>query len=81
MKLSLLDIRKKPSRILEAVEHNEDVIISSRGRDVARISSIEYPKPIMAAEEHPAYGIWADRDERPADELVRDLRKRRYSDL
>ena len=81
MRLSLLEIRRKPSLILDAVEHNEDVIVSSRGNDVARITSLEEECNTHAAESHPAYGMWADKEEPSAEEVVRTLRKSRYHDL
>ena len=81
MRLSLLDLRKKPSSILDAVEHNEDVIISSRGRDIARVTPIRDTSRSVAAETHPSYGMWADRESGDVEAYVRDLRKSRYNDI
>ena len=65
MKASFLDLRRRSREILRALERNEAVTVLYRGR----------PKAIMQplngggggdqakAADHPAFGLWADRDD------------------
>ncbi len=62
MELTFLDLRKKPGQVLEALERRENIILSRRGKAVARIVPIESVGHCSAAE-HPAFGIWADHPE------------------
>ena len=81
MKMTLLDLRKQPGKLLEAVNHNEDIVISARGKDVAKVIPFNNnAKKLEAAEKHAAYGIWKDQDD-SVDEYVRSLRARRYNDI
>ena len=81
MNMTLLDLRKKPGKLLEAINHNEDVIISARGKDVAKVIPFNSnDNKVEAAEQHEAYGIWKDQDD-SVDEYVRSLRARRYNDI
>ena len=82
VKLTLLELRKKPGKILDAVSHNEEVIISNRGKDVARVVSLNSKEegPVICAENHEAYGIWKDKQD-DVEQQVRNLRKRRYDDI
>lgn len=79
--MTLLDLRKQPGKLLEAVNHNEDVVISARGKDVAKVIPFDNQDNIMeAAEKHESYGIWKDQND-SVDDYVRSLRKRRYNDI
>jgi len=81
MTMTLLDLRKKPGKLLEAVNHNEEVVISSRGKDVAKVIPLDNTNDtVTAAEQHEAYGIWKDQ-RIPVDEYVKSLRTGRYNDL
>lgn len=84
MKASFVDLRTKSSEILQALERNEEVTVLYRGQPKAIIQPInpERNKPSIKAEEHAAFGIWADRDDwADVAEQVRTLRKGRYRDL
>lgn len=79
MKLTFLDLRRDPGKLLDAVERGEPVTISRRGQDVARVVPASAPKPTNVAE-HPAFGMWRDEGESPSD-MVRRLRRGRYHGL
>jgi len=82
MKATLLDLRRNLGKILEAIERNETVTLSNRGREIAYI----VPKKVASQEwtirEEPAFGMWKNREDMadPA-EYVREMRKGRFRDL
>jgi len=79
VKASILDLRRKMSEILRALDRNEPVTIFYRGKE----KGILYPAkggrhaagPIS---QHPAFGMWRDRqDMQEVPEVVRQLRQGR----
>ena len=81
MKATILDMRRNPQKILEAIKRNEVVTLTNRGKAVARIEPIGGQDRPRAAE-HEAFGMWADRDDMadPA-AYVREMRKGRFRGL
>lgn len=80
MKVNMIDLRRRPRRILEAVENCETVILSRRGKPIAQIAPLE-DRPSEKVQQHPAFGMWADRDEIQVEARVRNQRKSRFHDL
>lgn len=80
MKASLVDLRRRPARILKAVENRETVILSRRGRPIAKIAPL-VSESLDQVHAHEAFGMWEDRDAVSVEEQVRDLRKGRFHDL
>lgn len=77
MKLSFLDLRKKPGKLLEALERREKVTLSRRGKAIARVLPLDEKKDLSTAE-HPAFGMWSDYPEMDdVAQKVRELRKSR----
>lgn len=83
MKASFLDLRKKTCEILRALDRNEKVEISYRGRPKAVLTPVQgEAAAAQKTEEHPAFGMWADRPEfKNPSKHVRQLRKGRFHDL
>ena len=82
MKVSLLDLRRKPGRILTALAHNERVTISCRGREVASLVPLERTCEATPVREHAAFGMWAERGgDADVAEQVHALRKGRFDAL
>lgn len=81
MKATILDMRRNPKKILEAIARNEVVTLTNRGKAVARIEPIkgrERPR----ADEHEAFGMWADREDMAdPSAYVRAMRKGRFGAL
>ena len=80
MKASILDLRRRMSEVLRALERNETVSILHRGKE----KGIIYPTnrkeqdAVSSVTEHPAFGMWKDRDDlQDVDRAVRNLRKGR----
>lgn len=81
MKATILDMRRNPKKILDAIERNEVVTLTNRGNAVARIEPIrKVDRPSMKDQD--AFGMWADRGDMadPA-AYVRTLRKGRFNAL
>lgn len=62
MKATILDMRRNPKKILEAIERNETVTLTNRGTAVARIEPLrKSERPSMKDQD--AFGMWADRSD------------------
>ena len=78
MKASVLDIRKNMKGVLSAIERNEKVTLTYRGKDKAVIVPCEQSSNKHLVKEHPAFGMWKDREDvEEVDVMVRRLRKGR----
>lgn len=81
MKATILDMRRNPRKILEAIARNESVTLTNRGVAVARIEPVCNGERPSAAD-HEAFGMWADRPEiSDPSAWVRERRKGRFDDL
>ena len=81
MKATVLDMRRNPKKILDAIARNETVTLTHRGKPLARIEPIENAQKCRAAD-HPAFGMWADRaDMSEPSGYVRELRRGRFDAL
>ena len=76
MKVSAKELRTDTRRLLESVERGEEVIITYRGIERARV--VPLPDSAQSLEEDSLFGLWQDND-RVADvgAYVRDLRSAR----
>jgi antitoxin (DNA-binding transcriptional repressor) of toxin-antitoxin stability system len=84
MKASFVDLRKKSSEIIQALKRNERVTLFYRGKPAAIMQPVcgESGKATGSARDHAAFGLWKDRhDLNDVPGHVRELRKRRFSDL
>ncbi len=81
MKATILDMRRDPRKILDAISRGETVTLTNRGKQVARIEPIrEDQRPSVTS--HEAFGMWADRPEmKDSSAYVRELRKGRFDAL
>ncbi|MBI2421229.1 MAG: type II toxin-antitoxin system prevent-host-death family antitoxin [Candidatus Hydrogenedentes bacterium] len=78
MKATVLDMRRDPKKILDAIARNETVTLSYRGKPIARIEPLHQTERCGAAD-HPAFGMWADREDlTDPSAFVRELRKGRF---
>lgn len=84
MHASFVDLRKKSAEIFRALSRNEKVTVLYRGKPAAVMLPIPASKASddTGAESHPAFGMWADRDDIvDATAHVRKLRGGRFRDL
>lgn len=78
MNATVLDLRKSMKRVLAAIERNERVTLTHRGRKKAVIVPYREQKEEQLVSRHPAFGMWKDRDEMAdVDAYVRKLRRGR----
>ena len=80
MNASIVDLRRSPGRILKAVEKREPVILSRRGKPVARITPID-EETKGNIKSHEAFGMWKNHDGLRVHDHVRNLRRGRVHDL
>jgi antitoxin (DNA-binding transcriptional repressor) of toxin-antitoxin stability system len=81
VKASFVDLRKKSSQILRALERNEKVTVLYRGRPKAILQPIagQVGQPAVRAKDHPAFGLWKDRDDlKDVAAHMRRLRRGRF---
>jgi prevent-host-death family protein len=79
---TILDLRYRMKEVLRAIERGESVTVLYRGKEKAELVPIATRKKPAKASDHPACGIWADRQDMadPA-AYVRKIRQPRFVDL
>lgn len=81
MKATILDMRRNPKKILEALARGESVTLTSRGVEVGRVEPARNGKRPRAAD-HEAFGLWAGRaDMKDPSAWVREQRRGRFDAL
>jgi antitoxin (DNA-binding transcriptional repressor) of toxin-antitoxin stability system len=83
MKASIVDLRYRMKDVLRAIDRGETVTVLYRGKEKAQLVPIgSKKKPKMKVRNHPAFGMWADREDMkdPA-AYVRKIREPRFRDL
>ena len=82
MRATIVDLRYRMKDVLKAVERGETVTVTYRGKPKARIVPISEKPKSLKMTEHPAFGMWKDREDMkdPA-AWVRKLRQGRRFDL
>ena len=64
MKASISDLRKRMKDVKSAIDCREHVVLTYRGHRFAVIVPLEEEeKRKFKAEDHPAFGMWADRED------------------
>ena len=79
MRASVLDLRRRMSKILRALDQNEPVTIFYRGKKKGILYPVsQFEQGRSSIREHPAVGMWRDREDmRDVEKYVRDLRRGR----
>jgi len=83
MRASVVELRYRMKEILAALDRNEAVTITYRGKDRAKLVPIRPENEARPSiRQHPAFGMWADREDMAdVKAWLRKARRRRYSDL
>lgn len=82
MKASFLDLRQHMGQILKALDLNETVTLTYRGKEKAKIIPMTANQSSKGFTEHEAFGMWADREDiSDVNATVRTLRKGRLDAL
>ncbi len=79
MEASVLDLRKKMTDVMSAIDRRERITLTHRGRRKAVIVPLtEVKKDKVKVAELPAFGIWKDREDmEDISSYVNELRKGR----
>ncbi|GJL53992.1 MAG: hypothetical protein NPIRA02_11240 [Nitrospirales bacterium] len=79
MKATATDLRISTKELLDTVSRGEEVVITHRGKPVAKLVPLEVGVP-QSSTELELYGIWADHTlSENANAYVRQLRKPRHT--
>ncbi len=62
MVITAKQLRLSTSRILKKVQDIGSVTVTLRGKPVAKLTALNSKSP-MRVEDHPAFGIWANRED------------------
>jgi antitoxin (DNA-binding transcriptional repressor) of toxin-antitoxin stability system len=63
MKASIVDLRYRMKDVLRAIDRGETVTVLYRGREKARLVPIKAKRDEFRPSDHPACGMWADRED------------------
>jgi hypothetical protein len=79
----MLDLRRRMKEVLAALDRNEPVTITYRGKEKGILYPV--PKPRREAgpiRQHPGFGMWRDREDmQDVEAYIRKLRKPRIDAL
>lgn len=76
MRASILNLRKNMGAVIDALDMNEIVTLTYRGKEKAKIIPVGKQKIASDITAHGAFGIWADKKQDVVN-MVRDMRKGR----
>jgi antitoxin (DNA-binding transcriptional repressor) of toxin-antitoxin stability system len=81
MKATFVDLRTKSAEIIRALLRKERVTVLYRGKPAAVMQPIDDHSDgtTPSAKDHPAFGMWADRDD--LDDVAAHVRRLRRSRL
>ena len=77
MEITAKELREKPGRIIEQASRGDEIVVTLRGKKLARIVPFSVHEPSPAGSEDTIFGLWKDRTDGSVEETVRRLRKGR----
>ncbi|MFZ5762173.1 MAG: type II toxin-antitoxin system Phd/YefM family antitoxin [Thermodesulfobacteriota bacterium] len=80
MEASIIDLRYKMKAVLDALERREEVTITYHGKVKGVLVPAQPAPRARKIKEHPFFGMTRD-DQRPVEEVMRELRAGRYDAL
>ena len=83
MKATVVDLRRRTKEIIEALDRGEEVTITYRGEEKGVIvPAKKRRKKYRSMREHPAVGMWKDREDmKDVHEYLRKSRERHFDTL
>jgi len=77
MKVTTKELRIQPGKIIDHVVGGQEVTITFRGKELAKIVPLEKKRKVLENEES-IFGMWKDHEgKRSVEDAVRELRKGR----
>jgi prevent-host-death family protein len=78
MEITAKELRGKPSQIIEQASRGTEVIITVRGKKMAKLVPYEIKRKNNVKVDDEIFGIWKDKnDDESVNDYVRAIRKRR----
>ncbi len=80
MEISAKELRKQPGKVLKRVSNGQEVVVTYRGKKLAKFVSLESDKmnPSKIDGKDEIFGLWQNHDNAlSVDEVVRKLREPR----
>ncbi len=78
MEITTKELRIQPGKIIEQVVNGQEVIVTFRGKALARIVPIDQKTTIQEDKETTIFGMWSDHcDGSSVEQTVREIRKGR----
>jgi prevent-host-death family protein len=76
--ITVAEAKAHLSEVLDRVERGEEVVITRRGKPVARVSCVEGPKMPLDLAALRAFRETMPFQEKPSVEIIREMRDERY---
>ena len=78
MEVTTKELRIQPGRIIEQVTHGQEIIITYRGKALARIVPLREANTLTKDQPEDLFGMWNDRDDiENVETYVNSIRKGR----
>jgi prevent-host-death family protein len=78
MYVSTKELRLQPGRIIDQVVNGEEIVVTFRGKALARIVPVRSEKPESEDADEGIFGMWSSHDQEDSvDEMVRKIRQGR----
>lgn len=80
MKASLLDLRRKTNKVVEAIDKNQKVTLTRRGKTFAVITPANSKAKAVLVKDHPAFGMHAEsQNKEDVLDYMKKIRSNRYA--
>jgi len=80
MKTSLLELRRETNKVVKALDKNQQVTLTRRGKAIGIITPAQQSSSSKQVKEHPAFGMWQSTGEESSVlDTVNKMRTNRYA--
>lgn len=80
MKATLLELRRQTNKVVEAIDKNQKVTLTRRGKTFAVITPVKSEGKGLCVKDHPAFGMHADlHNTEDVLDYVKKMRSNRYA--
>lgn len=80
MKTTLLELRRQTNKVVEAIEKNQQVTLTRRGKRFAVITPAKSEGKGLRVKDHPAFGMYASvQSKEDVVEYMKKIRSSRYA--
>ena len=80
MKATLLELRRQTNKVVKAIDKNQKVTLTRRGKSFAVITPMKSEGKGLRVKDHPAYGMCADlKNTEDVLDYMKKIRSNRYA--